>query len=57
MNSVARQQQACSVNDVRARAWKFVFACHEKKKAGAAQNTGHDAKESVNARAYPNYTG
>lgn len=29
--------------DARARAWKFIFDCHEKKKAGAAQNTGHDA--------------
>lgn len=55
----ARPHQAHGVDDVRARAWKFVFDCHEKKKAGAAQNTGHDAmKGSDNDdRAKPEYTG
>lgn len=31
--------------------YRFILNCHEKKKAGAAQNTGHDAKGSENDRA------
>ncbi len=31
--------------------YQFVLSCHEKKKAGAAQNTGHDAKGSQSDRA------
>lgn len=40
-----------------ANVYAFILEVHAKKKAGAAQNTGHDAKESVNDRACSKYTG
>lgn len=35
--------------EIRARAWAYVFECHEKKKAGV-ESTGEEAKEETDDR-------
>jgi hypothetical protein len=34
------------IRDVRARAWAFIFSCHERKKAAAPSRPDDDVKES-----------
>lgn len=41
LSSDASLEQA---RDVRARAWRYVFDCHAKKKAGATHYAGDEAK-------------
>lgn len=51
-NGVSSRQETAALASV----YAFVLKCHAKKKAGAAQNTGHDEKRSDDDLSNHEYT-